>query len=106
MTDAITQLFATIEARKQADAGSSYTAQLLHKGTAHIARKFGEEAVELIIASTAQGRDAALAEAGDVLYHLAVLLASQGIGLPELQAELNRRTGQSGLEEKNSRPAQ
>ena len=67
------------------------------------ARKFGEEAVETLIAAVA-GDDAALtAEASDVLYHLLVLLQSRGISLDAVMTELERRTRQSGLAEKATR---
>ncbi|WP_299965845.1 phosphoribosyl-ATP diphosphatase [uncultured Roseobacter sp.] len=96
-------LFATIEARKTADPESSWTAQLLAKGPAKCAEKFGEEAVEAII-EAARGDTAALtAEAADVLYHLLVMLAASDISLSDVLAELDRRQGQSGLAEKAAR---
>lgn len=83
----------------------SYTASLLSKGDGKCAEKFGEEAVEAVIAAVA-GKDAELtAEAADVLYHLLVVLKSRNIALEEVMAELERRTSQSGHAEKQSRAA-
>ncbi len=86
-----------------ADGKSSYTAGLLAAGPEKCARKFGEEAIELILA--AQGSDAnhTTAEAADVLYHLLVLLKAADISLDQVMDELNGRFKQSGLEEKASR---
>lgn len=81
----------------------SYTAKLADAGAAHCARKFGEEAVEAVVAAV-QGDGAALTgEAADVLYHLLVLLHVSGVPLEDVTAELARRTGQTGLEEKAGR---
>ena len=96
------RLAATIETRKGADAGASYTAQLL-ADPARAAKKLGEEAVETIIAAT-QGDKAALAsESADLVYHWLVLLAASGVSLDEVAAVLTQREGRSGLEEKASR---
>ena len=96
-------LAATIDARASAAAGSSYTRTLLDKGAAHCARKFGEEAVEAIVAATS-GADAEVkAEAADVLYHLLVLLKARGVTLADVLEELGSRTKQSGHAEKASR---
>jgi len=97
------RLFATIAARKGADAQTSYTAQLLSAGVEKCAKKFGEEAVEAVIAATAQGRKALTAESADVLYHLLVLWAAAGITPDDVYAELKHREAQSGLAEKASR---
>src|ERR1700757_1132598 len=92
---------------ERADAGveKSYTSTLLSKGPAHCGKKFGEEAVELAIAAAAQDQTAVRNEAADVLYHLLVVLKSRGVELSEVTGELERRTSQSGLEEKASRRA-
>ena len=96
-------LAATIDARASADVGASYTRSLLDKGVTRCARKFGEEAVEAVVAACS-GSDAELtAEAGDVLYHLLVMLKSRGIPLAEVLAELGARTAQSGHQEKSAR---
>lgn len=81
----------------------SYTARLQSKGLAHIAKKLGEEASETIIAAVSQDDAALTAEAGDLLYHLTVLLSVRGIDVAEIEAELARRTARSGLEEKKGR---
>jgi phosphoribosyl-ATP pyrophosphohydrolase len=99
----IDHLFATIAARKGADAETSYTAQLLAAGVEKCAKKFGEEAVEAVIAGVAQGPKALAAESADVLYHLLVLWAAAGITPDDVYAALRAREGRSGLEEKASR---
>jgi phosphoribosyl-ATP pyrophosphohydrolase len=105
MTDhALDRLFATIRARQGADAGTSYTAQLLAAGVEKCAKKFGEEAVEAVIAGVARDPRALAAESADVLYHLAVLWAAAGITPDDVYAVLKAREAQSGLAEKASRP--
>jgi phosphoribosyl-ATP pyrophosphohydrolase len=94
----------TIAARARAgDPASSYTAKLLAEGVEKCARKFGEEAAEATIAAISQSNAALTAEAGDVLYHLLVMLQARGISLSAVMAELEQRTGQSGLAEKAGR---
>jgi phosphoribosyl-ATP pyrophosphohydrolase len=106
MSDAVlTELAATIRARRSASAGSSYTKSLLDGGPERCARKFGEEAVEAVIAATGQDASALKAEAADVLYHLLVLLESRGIALDDVLAVLKDRQATSGLTEKAARPA-
>ncbi len=97
---------AQIIARRAAegDAASSYTAKLIAAGVEKCARKFGEEAVEATIAAVSESDAALTAEAGDVLYHLLVLLQARGIPLDAVMRELENRTQQSGLAEKASRP--
>ncbi len=97
------RLAATIDARKGADPETSWTAKLLAKGPEKCAEKFGEEAVEAIIEAVKGDRDALVSEAADVLYHLAVMLAARDVSLAEVLAELDRREGQSGIEEKAGR---
>jgi phosphoribosyl-ATP pyrophosphohydrolase len=82
---------------------SSYVAQLHSRGLAVIARKLGEEAVEAITAALAGTREELTGEAADVLFHLLVLLAEKGIPLSDVLAELDRREGTSGLNEKAAR---
>ncbi|WP_050931525.1 phosphoribosyl-ATP diphosphatase [Aestuariivita boseongensis] len=96
-------LAATIAARKSADPDSSWTAKLLAKGPEKCAEKFGEEAVEAIIEAVKGDRAALTAEAADVLYHLLVMLAARDVTLDDVLAELARREGISGLDEKASR---
>ena len=91
------------ERARAADPASSYTAKLLADGVEKCARKFGEEAVEATIAAISQDDAALTGEAGDVLYHLLVLLQARGISLDAVMAELETRTRQSGLAEKAAR---
>jgi phosphoribosyl-ATP pyrophosphohydrolase len=100
---ALERLAATIAARKGADPDTSWTAKLLAKGPEKAAEKFGEEAVEAIIEAVKGDRDRLVAEAADVLYHLLVMLAARDVTLDEVLAELERREGVSGLDEKASR---
>jgi phosphoribosyl-ATP pyrophosphohydrolase len=106
MTDSFTldDLAHLIACRARADADSSYTRTLLDGGAARIAKKFGEEAFEAAIAAVQGDREALRAEAADVLYHLLVLLQDGGVPLQDVVEELARRTRQSGLQEKASRP--
>jgi phosphoribosyl-ATP pyrophosphohydrolase len=96
-------LAATIEARKGADADTSWTAKLLSKGPEKCAEKFGEEAVEAIIEAVKGDRAALTGEAADALYHLLVMCAARDVTLADIEAELARRSAQSGLSEKASR---
>ncbi len=104
MSDALERLFRTIEARKGADPKSSYTAKLLAGGTSAIAAKVTEEAGEVVRAAEGEGKARLIAESGDLLYHLLVLWADGNVTPDEVWAELARREGTSGIEEKNSRP--
>jgi phosphoribosyl-ATP pyrophosphohydrolase len=104
MTDTLARLAATIAARAGADPAASHTAALLAKGPAKCAEKFGEEAVEAIVAAALGDRAALTAEAADALYHLQVLLQSAGVPWTDVLAELDRREGTSGLAEKAARP--
>ena len=103
MTDTLSRLSATIAARAAADPAASHTAALLARGTAKCAEKFGEEAVEAIVAAAQGDRDGLTREAADVLYHLQVMLASAGVAWPAVLAELERREGRSGIVEKATR---
>lgn len=103
MTDTLTRLAATIEARKSANPDGSWTARLLAKGPEKAAEKFGEEAVEAIIEAVKGDRERLIAEACDVLYHLLVMLAARDVTLNEVLAELERREGTSGITEKAGR---
>jgi phosphoribosyl-ATP pyrophosphohydrolase len=100
---ALDRLAATIEARKGADPDSSWTAKLLAKGPEKCAEKFGEEAVEAIIEAIKDDKAKLTAEAADVLYHLLVMLAARGVTLADVEAELARREGRSGIAEKAAR---
>ena len=103
MTFSLDQLNARIGERASASPEESYTAKLLRDGVDRCARKFGEEAVETIVSAVANDKAGLTAEAADVLYHLLVLLRAADIPLDAVMAELERRTGQSGLAEKASR---
>ena len=100
----IHDLAATIDARAASGGDASYTRKLLDKGVAHCAKKFGEEAVETVLAAVGEDRERVISEAADVLYHLVVLLEARGIAVTEVETELATRTAQSGLQEKASRP--
>jgi len=89
--------------RAKDSASVSYTRKLLDKGTAHCAKKLGEESIETVIAAVNETPERLTSEAADLLYHLLVLLASRGVSLADVEAELAARTGQSGLEEKAAR---
>lgn len=95
-----------IDRRADADAGQSYTRKLLDKGAEHCAKKFGEEAVETVIAAVENDRAHLIAESADVMFHLLVLLKSRGVAFAEVEAALAARTAQSGLAEKAARPAE
>jgi phosphoribosyl-ATP pyrophosphohydrolase len=91
--------------RAEAPPTESYTAKLLADGPARAAKKLGEEAVEAVIAAVSGDRANLTAEAADLIYHLLVVLHGAGIPLNDVMAELERRTVQSGLAEKASRPS-
>lgn len=99
----LTRLFETIVSRQGADPDTSYTAKLFSKGRTAIAQKVGEEAVEVNIAALAEGPDALAAESADLIYHLMVLWADAGITPENVWAELQKREGLSGIEEKRAR---
>src|SRR5690606_37941097 len=84
--------------------GSSYTASLVAKGQSRAAKKLGEEAVETVIAAIEGNRAEAISERADLLYHLLVVLKVADVPLDEVLQELQRRTAQTGLEEKAGRP--
>jgi phosphoribosyl-ATP pyrophosphohydrolase len=92
-----------VQTRAQATADVSYTRKLLDRGIVHCAKKLGEEAVEAAIAAVGEDRDRVIGEAADLLYHLLVVLHARGISLGEVEAELGKRTQQSGLDEKAAR---
>lgn len=100
--DAFHRLEATIRDRRTADPATSYVASLFAKGRPKIAQKLGEEAVETVIAATAQP-DKLVSEAADLMFHLCVLLADAGLDLDDVRAELDRREGLSGHAEKAAR---
>ena len=97
------ELFAVIESRRGGDPTASYTARLLAEGRPKIARKTGEEAVEVVVAALADGGERIAAESADLLYHLLVLWADAGLTPADVWEELAKRQGISGLAEKASR---
>lgn len=103
--DALARLETTVIERLTADPGSSYVASLAERGVPVIARKLGEEAVETVIAALSGSQEELVGEAADLLFHLTVLLAAKGVPLDRVMAELERREGTSGLEEKANRSA-
>jgi len=103
MSFTLEDLEARIAARAAVTDGSSYTARLLGDGMGKCAQKLGEEAVETVIAALGSDRAALTAESADLLYHLLVVLRAGGVPLSSVFEELERRTAQSGLEEKASR---
>jgi phosphoribosyl-ATP pyrophosphohydrolase len=100
---ALADLAERIAERASADAEKSYTRSLLDKGAKHCARKFGEEAVEFVIAACAEDDLALRNEGADVLYHLLVVLRARGVALADVMEELQRRAARSGHEEKAAR---
>ncbi|HEX5645099.1 MAG TPA: phosphoribosyl-ATP diphosphatase [Erythrobacter sp.] len=101
--DTLTRLEQVIAARRGASPDSSYVARLNAKGIEKIAQKLGEEATEAVIAAVSGSRQELVGEAADVLFHLLVLLGAKDIALADVLAELDRREGVSGLDEKASR---
>lgn len=100
----LTDLEKRVHERAKASAAESYTRTLIDKGVAHCAKKLGEEAIETGLAAVQEDRERLIAEAADLLYHLLVLLEARGVSLAEVEAALDKRTAQSGHEEKASRP--
>ena len=92
-----------VHERAKASAAESYTRALIDKGVAHCAKKMGEEAIETALAAVQDDKARVIAEAGDLFYHLLVLLEARGVTLAEVEAALAQRTAQSGHQEKASR---
>jgi phosphoribosyl-ATP pyrophosphohydrolase len=105
MSDAtvLDRLYEVILSRRGGEPERSHTARLFAKGTPKIAQKVGEEAVEAVIAGVAGDRASLVHESADLLYHLLVLWADQGLVPEEVWAELERRRASSGVDEKASR---
>lgn len=101
--ETLARLETTIAARRTASPDSSYVAQLHARGVPVMARKLGEEAVETVIAALSGTREELVGEAADVLFHLLVLLGAKDVALADVLAELDRRDGVSGLDEKAAR---
>jgi phosphoribosyl-ATP pyrophosphohydrolase len=101
--EVVDALYAVVESRRGGDASESYTAQLFSRGAKKIAQKFGEEAVETVIAALQEGPDALVNESADLMYHLCVLWAEAGVRPEDVWAKLAEREGVSGLTEKANR---
>jgi phosphoribosyl-ATP pyrophosphohydrolase len=97
------RLFVVIDSRRGDEPDGSYTARLFADGRASIARKTGEEALEVVIAALSEGKEKLAAESADLLYHLLVLWADAGVKPNDVWTELARREGVSGLAEKAAR---
>jgi phosphoribosyl-ATP pyrophosphohydrolase len=105
MSFTLNELAALIRSRRNNSASTSYTKTLLDAGMPRIAKKFGEEAVETVIAAMEGDRSGLINEAADTLYHLLVMLEARDVSLDDVLRELERRTKQSGLAEKAARGA-
>ena len=99
----LARLFATVESRRGGDPARSYAARRLAQGTAVIARKVGEEAVETVVAALSGGPDALVEESADLIFHLMLLWADAGVSPERVWKALERREGVSGLDEKRAR---
>jgi len=104
MTDILKELSIVLEQRKGASPDSSYVASLYAKGLDAILKKIGEEATETVMAAKDGDRDKIVYETADLWFHTLVMLSQQGLSSDDVLAELGRRFGLSGLEEKSSRP--
>jgi len=102
-TFTLSDLEKRVAARAKAGAKESYTRTLLDQGVDACAKKLGEEAIETTIAAVGESRKRLIAETADLLYHLMVVLKARGVTLAQVEAELGRRTAQSGHAEKASR---
>ena len=103
MNKILERLDLTIQRKTTESPNQSHTAKLLKKGTEKCAEKFGEGAIELIVASVKKKKKEIIGEAADTLYHMLVLLRSKNISINELLSELASREGISGIEEKRKR---
>jgi phosphoribosyl-ATP pyrophosphohydrolase len=92
-----------VQERAKASAVESYTRALLDKGVSQCAKKLGEEAIETVLAALQDDKGKLISEAADLLYHLMVVLESRGVTLADVEAALEKRTAQSGHQEKASR---
>ncbi len=104
MSEILYRLERVIAERRESDPDASYVARLRGQGRAKIAQKLGEEAVETVIAAVSDNRDDVIAESADLIFHHLMLLADCGVRFEEVEAELMRREGLSGLDEKAARP--
>jgi len=103
MSDILNKLAEILEARKRADPQSSYVAGLYAKGLDAILKKIGEEATETVLAAKTGERDKIVHETADLWFHTLIMLAQTGVKPDDILAELERRFGTSGLDEKAAR---
>src|SRR4051812_21632361 len=103
--DVLERLAAAIAERRHADPGTSYVASLHAKGLDAILKKVGEEATETVIAAKGSDKQALVHEVADLWFHCLVMLSWHGLTLEDVRAELARREGRSGHDEKAARPA-
>lgn len=103
MTFTLTDLERIVIQRAASDDPQSYTAKLAARGIGKAAQKLGEEAVESVIAAISEDERALVGESADLLYHLMVVLHLKGVPLSAVMDELQRRTAQTGLQEKAGR---
>lgn len=101
--EVLDRLYKLVLKRRDADPDKSYMAKRLQQGTAKIAQKLGEEAVETVIAAMQEDREGIISESADMLFHWLLLMADSGIKPSEVMEELTRREGLSGLDEKARR---
>lgn len=101
--DILQRLEAAIAARRASDPSSSYVASLNAKGLDAILKKVGEESAETIVAAKNGERSAIVHEVADLWFHCLVMMAWHGVAVEDVMAELERREGRSGIDEKNSR---
>ncbi|RWM22981.1 MAG: phosphoribosyl-ATP diphosphatase [Mesorhizobium sp.] len=99
----LSDLETIIRERVHSDDPDSWTAKLFARGMDKAAQKFGEEAVETVIAAVGGDRQALVSESADLIYHWLVVLGVAGVPLADVLTELERRTGRSGIAEKASR---
>ena len=97
------ELCEVIKNKEKKGQANSYTKNLLEKGRGEICKKFGEEAIEVIVATLGQKKQNVINESADALYHLFVLWTHLGIELKDVESELKRRFGVSGIAEKKAR---
>lgn len=102
-SELLERLYRIVLERKSGNAENSYIARLFGKGSAKIAQKVGEEAVETVIAAIQRDKPAIVNESADLLFHLLVLWADTDVTPQEVMDEIRRREGTSGLVEKASR---
>jgi phosphoribosyl-ATP pyrophosphohydrolase len=100
MADSLERLFAAVNDLKKADPARSRTARLIRSGRSKIAKKLGEEAVEVVIDAMQGDREAVVRESADLLYNLVVLWVSTGVKPEDVWAEMRRREDMFGIAEK------